>query len=162
MSSTAHRPPIDLVIDRPDRQSLGQRYGHLALTVMFWAIWLYLWLPLITLVMWGLGIHRFYDRMVFLEGYRVFLENIVLYQSVIVAIGVIYIGWALWNNLRFKDIERRKATPLIDDHEMTDFFAISQHDLVALRSASSATIVHNRNGAISRIVVDDGPNKQAA
>src|SRR5690606_358984 len=66
--------PRPLIIERPDLQSRSQRLISTTLTTLFWALWIYLWLPAVALLGWWLGVSRFYEEMVRLEGYRPLVE----------------------------------------------------------------------------------------
>ena len=53
----AHSP---LIISHPERQSRTQHALFSTLTVSIWALWIYLWLPLITSILWIVGIRWAY------------------------------------------------------------------------------------------------------
>ena len=125
-------------------------------------LWLYLWLPLATLALWALGGERFYEHMVVLEGYRSFLEHLRLYQSVIVTMAALYLGWALVNQIRFRGVERRRRPPAVRPEEMARFFGVDEAQALALRSAPRAVIHHGPGGAIERIELDGDGSRPPA
>jgi TM2 domain-containing membrane protein YozV len=53
------KPPI---IERADLQTLRHRTVSGVLTVLFWAIWFYLWLPFLALLAWAAGLERAYKE----------------------------------------------------------------------------------------------------
>lgn len=102
--------PADLIIEDPKLQTLGQKTLYGLLTVVFWALWIYLWLPLITLLAWAFGISRFVDIMVVGQGFEALKEVIVVYFIVIAVMGGALVLWALYNRIRFSGRERRTNT----------------------------------------------------
>ena len=50
-----------LIIERPELQSIVQRYGYVSVTVVCWFLWLYLFVPLLSLGGWFLGGSLVYD-----------------------------------------------------------------------------------------------------
>ena len=63
----------DLIIDRPEWVSKGQRLSALGVTLFFWFALIYLWQPAISLLAWSFNIKLFYSHMVVLGGYETFL-----------------------------------------------------------------------------------------
>ena len=43
----------EFIVDRPDLQTLKQRYGCSLLVWFGWITWLHFWQPLLTLLGWG-------------------------------------------------------------------------------------------------------------
>src|ERR1017187_7341901 len=46
----------DFIIDRPSLQTARQRLIYGSVTLGFWVLWIYLWLPIVGLIGWALGI----------------------------------------------------------------------------------------------------------
>jgi biofilm PGA synthesis protein PgaD len=108
-SRSRTRPRRPLIIERPDLQSPSQRVVSTALTLFFWAIWVYLWLPLIGLLGWVFGVDRFYTEMIRLEGYRGVIDLVAFFGLVVTGIVGVLFAWALYNLARFRGRERRRA-----------------------------------------------------
>jgi len=98
-----------LIISHPERQSRAQRaiFGLLTLTV--WALWFYLWLPLITAVLWVIGIRWAYIQV--FKGVRGVSLWVVLW--ILLATIAVVAYWSSYNNIRYaRKTRRRHAQPL--------------------------------------------------
>jgi biofilm PGA synthesis protein PgaD len=102
--SRSRYPSLNLkqpIIERPDLQTRGQRTVTGALTVAFWALWIYLWVPLLALLAWALGIQQAYKYMIALQGYHLLGHVLAIYAAVILVLGSILLAWAGYNIHRF-------------------------------------------------------------
>ncbi|MDP2248746.1 MAG: poly-beta-1,6-N-acetyl-D-glucosamine biosynthesis protein PgaD, partial [Nitrosomonadales bacterium] len=88
-------------------QTPQQRTLYGALTLGFWALWFYLWLPLLALLAWSLGLQQAFKYMVVLEGYQEVIQLLGLYALIILFLGGGLIVWAVYNIIRFSGVERR-------------------------------------------------------
>ncbi len=144
-----------LVIERPDLQSPLQRTTTGVLTFIFWLFWIYLWLPLISLVAWGLGIQLFYDNFIDNEGYQLLITQWKWYVFVLALIVFLLIGWARYNLLRFRDKERRKKPMPVDLVTHARDFKIDASRLAVWLSAKHLVIHHDEHGIINRVETGD-------
>jgi biofilm PGA synthesis protein PgaD len=140
-----------LIIESPDLQTLRQRYTYAALTLFFWIFWFYLWIPVISLIAWLLGIETFYDQMVVQAGLEAFSELLDLYITVIMALGVTLIGWALYNQIRFRGKERRTLQPNVSKNEVAQFFELDPILTTRLQQAKYIELGHNEQGQLVTI-----------
>ena len=140
-----------LIIDTPSLQSLRQRYGYALLTLLFWILWFYLWIPLISLVAWLLGIELFHREMIVLDGLRGLLDLLGWYGLTIALLGGCYTGWALYNQLRFRGKSRRRSPPPVEPLELAAAFDIEPALILPLQEAKRIVIVHDEEGRIRAI-----------
>ncbi len=141
----------DLLINEPQLQSLQHKLGDTVLTAAMWGIYLYLWLPLVSLVAWLFGIQLFYHELIEAGGYLELLDKVALYATVIPAIFVVIISWSLSNQRRFRGQERRNEVSEISPAEMTAFFDVTTGEFERLRAASRIVIAIDENGRIEHI-----------
>ena len=141
----------DLLINEPQLQSLQHKLGDTVLTAAMWGIYLYLWLPLVSLVAWLFGIQLFYHELIEAGGYLELLDKVALYATVIPAIFVVIISWSLSNQKRFRGQERRNEVSEISPAEMTAFFDVTTGEFERLRAASRIVIAIDENGRIEHI-----------
>lgn len=99
-----------LIIEDPALQTPAQKVLYGTLTVVFWALWIYLWLPLITLAGWTFGVFRFIDIMVVEQGLIALRHVMIFYLITVAAMGGTLVVWATYNWVRFSGQERRAAT----------------------------------------------------
>ena len=97
-------PPL---INRPDRVSRVRHTVLGAITAVLWVFYAYLWVPLLTLLAWLLGIHTAYQRLYLQQNA---IDPFVLASLPVIALicAVLLIGWAEYNRLRFTDADERR------------------------------------------------------
>lgn len=134
------------MITRSDDVRPATRTLHGALTLAAWVLYAFLWLPLITLVAWLLGV-----RTTFIELHvrnHPFDPTLAITLPLLaLACATLLIGWAEWNRWRFADRERRAA-----------------HDDVALPEVAAAlhadpALGHRLAGAKSAMLVMDAEGR---
>ena len=140
-----------LIIVPPSLQTLRQRYANAALTLFFWALWLYLWIPFISLIAWLFGIEIFYEEIILMEGYRLLLELFIWYGAVIFLISLLFLSWARYNQFRFRGKDRRKKAILPSLQDLADYFEVDVTLLAKCQKAERLLIRHNKNGRIDKI-----------
>ncbi|QPK62836.1 poly-beta-1,6-N-acetyl-D-glucosamine biosynthesis protein PgaD [Methylomonas sp. LL1] len=141
-----------LVIDSPSLQSLRQRYLSTFFTFLFWVVWIFLWTPLITLIGWLLGFDLIYSEMIELEGYKGVLADFVLFISCVAIIGCLLGFWALYNFLRFKDVDRRAALAPVNNRQLSAFFAVDPARLAIQQKTQCLTVSFDADGNITASV----------
>lgn len=82
------------------------------MTGMGWTVWLYLWRPLLTLVLWLFGADLAHYQWISLHGWEGLLDFIFHTMPYGWALCATLLIWASINYLRFHGMERRKARPL--------------------------------------------------
>ena len=141
----------DLIIDRPDLQSLRQRYATSFITFAFWVLWFYIWLPMLSLIAWGLGIKLFYEEMIARGGYEQFIESALFYFLTVLLIAVIFLTWAGYNLYRFRGKSRRKAITPYKHEEYAAFFSVDSEQLTQWKQLKVMTVYHDDQENISRV-----------
>lgn len=144
--------PRELIIERPDLQDWQQKAVFGVLTAVFWVIWVFLWLPLITLLGWLFFGYQFQVAMIDLEGYKRFLSVLVIYAIVIAAMGGSLMLWAKYNHLRFRGMDRRKDGVAPSTADLAMLQSISENEIEEWQSSSTVTVHHDDAGRIIRVV----------
>lgn len=67
--------------------------------------------------------------------------------------GLVLIGWAKYNQFRFR-VERRSRRPGLEDHELAESLRITRELVTELNKARVLTVHHHESGEISHIDVD--------
>lgn len=147
----------EVIIDRPELQARRHRWTYSTLTLVAWVIWMYLWLPVVTIVAWYLGVRTFI-REIMLPDRAVVLALVLSYLAVIVVMGVILVVWSQYNLRRFRGLERRRASPPVTDQEILEWFQCSSENMERLRVEKSVTVEYDEEGGI--LAVEPGPNAQ--
>lgn len=124
-------------------------YGML--TVVFWGLWLYLWMPLITFLAWLLGLDAFITHMVNLEGYRGLKQLLAVYGMVIVFLGGSLVVWAIYNLVRFRGKDRRAERALVSTADMADYAGLYPAELKAAQSSQRLVLHHDDHARVTGI-----------
>lgn len=151
-----------LVINSPSLQNLSERYVSALFTFLFWIIWIFLWTPLVTFIGWLLGLDLVYLEMIELEGYKAVISDFGLFLMCVMVIGFILGIWALYNFIRFKDVDRRAAIEPVNSHQLSTFFAIDP-SLLAKQQKSQCLSVHfdDHGNIVNSTEIDLPPEKPA-
>lgn len=136
------------IIERPELQTLAQRYGSAWLTLIFWVLYLYLWTPVITLVAWTLQIGLARYEMVERQGYLLLLDRMTGYGVVILCIFFLLIGWAEYNYRRFRSADRRNTPGPITNADLARHFEVPLTIVSAWQQAKTLNIYLDENGRV--------------
>jgi biofilm PGA synthesis protein PgaD len=119
--------------------AVASRTMHGVLTFLAWLVYAYLWLPLLTVIAWFLGIRTAYVE--------VYLRNNHVDNQIFLVIGVLalvatglLVGWAEWNRHKFGGQDRRAAPRHVDMSDVADSLFAPQDVSNRLSRAKSATL----------------------
>lgn len=131
----------DLIIDTPGLQELKRRYGYGLATLVMWILWLYLWLPLVSLLAWAAGVRLFYEHMIRLGGYQGLLAQLHWYALTIIGISVLWVYWVEFNRRRFQGRDRRNSmAPVSNLYDDARFFDLPPEEILAGRAAGTVNV----------------------
>ena len=149
--------------------------GLLALlTVLFWGVWLYLVLPLVSLLLWALGV-RFLVERIRLGGYEGLLGSLITYGVILLVLVGLLAFWITWNVVRYGGSSDRRTVKRaeVPDWVIRGKFRIDDSLLSVLRTErlvrvdfegdDVVVIVDARTRAMSRAMEagpDAGPGPQ--
>lgn len=140
-----------LIIDRPDLQVWQQKAMFGALTAVFWMIWVFLWMPLITLLAWLFFGQRFQLHMFELDGYKAFGSLLLIYFLVICVMGGGLLLWATYNHRRFRGIDRRRHMEVPSSTAMGAHIKHPSSAIDTWRSYTIMTVDHDEHGGILKV-----------
>lgn len=143
----------DLIIERPDLQTWPTLLGSRLFTAAMWVLYTYLWLPLLTLFAWMLGMRVAYQQMVEFGGYHIVLGLGLMITVVILLLGGGLLTWARINFYRFRDVERRQGAGPTDRDRLTADFLLSTPQLATLERSRRIRMDHHPNGDISHVEI---------
>jgi biofilm PGA synthesis protein PgaD len=151
-SGPRHPPLISPLVERPDLQSPRQRTLYGAVTVVFWALWVYLWVPVLALLAWALGVEQAYKYMVVLGGYVDVIRLVGIYALVILALGGGLILWAAYNILRFRGVENRTHALPVTAVEIGQYFGTDPALVARWQEEKRLYVSHDPEGRVSDVV----------
>lgn len=141
----------DVCIDSPELLTGREQLRDAVMTGVMWALYAYLWVPLISLLAWILGFEFAYDVMIRAGGAAHLTTVLLWYAVAVTTIFVLFGAWSLSNLLRFAGHNRRGNFDRIEDQSFMAFFGISAKELKQLRSSRSLTLELDAVGAITEI-----------
>jgi biofilm PGA synthesis N-glycosyltransferase PgaC len=136
----------------------SRRALEYVLTTVFWGVWAYLVMPLLSLALWYGGIYLFTDRMITLGGYQAFADQLLQYTAVVFAMGLVLALWMGWNIVHYGRRDRRTVPPRpVTSLQIGDVMRLDPACIAALQSSRAIALHFNeaRCPVIDRVV--DGP-----
>jgi biofilm PGA synthesis protein PgaD len=129
-----------IIIHRPERQKPLQRAMFTLITMVAWTLWVSLWLPLITLIAWLLGLEDIYLKLGLDHPFRAASDlGLVVRLGIFAALSL---GtWAFYNRMRFGGKQKRRANRFVELAEMAPVLDASISTAQTLR-ANRRTVVH--------------------
>ncbi len=141
------QPPI---INQPELQSSRMRIAYATLTALLWALWLYLWIPLLTMIAWGMGLRVFFIEMLLPENLD-YLRELLSYLQILVGILLVILAWSHYNLRRYGDLQRRKgAQPLTPGSEAAHY-DLDLESVLSLKRARLATVTYDASNRLQHV-----------
>jgi|SRR5690606_2474755 len=120
-------------------------------TAVFWAVYLYLWLPLITLLAWVLGLRQGWIHL-YRGEHQVDPFLFIALPLICVACAALMIAWGEYNRFRFRRNERRRGAPHVaSDADVARGLGASPDVATALAGARVATIVMDAQARLAAL-----------
>lgn len=138
----------ELIIDRPGMQTARQHVLFGSMTVIFWALWIYLWLPILALIGWGVGVRITYYQMVLMNGFSALLHLLGYYLAIIAVMGGSLLVWAYYNYFRFRGMRRRSAVSIVMRPALSRRYQITPEVLDGWQDARRLTMQHDAAGKL--------------
>lgn len=135
-----------LIIDQSSLVPVSNRLGWGAITAVFWAVWVYLWLPLITLAAWSFGFYQAHAYFHWEDQVAELKRLMGVYSVVVTALGSILLLWALSEYMRFHNKHRRTAAPPVSPKDLADQCGVSALDVAAWQKQRCLVAYHDDNG----------------
>lgn len=140
-----------LIIEDPSLQTLGQRYGWNTITFFFWVLYIYLWLPVLALLAWLFGYDRFVNYFLATTQPLNTSSGIGLYFLIIIAIAVIFIGWAKIERARFYGKVRRSSSAPVNVDNMAAHWSLDAATLANAQQQKRMIIEFDEDTQIKAI-----------
>jgi len=136
------------IIDRPDLQSMTQKYGFGSLTLLLWVAYLYLWIPLVSVMAWVIGVHLFHHHVIERGGLRQLALDLRQYGVVVCVMVAVYLAWAVSNYLRFRHTRRLGNAPEVTRAMLAGHFNVEEAEVERLQSLRICEMSHDEQGNV--------------
>lgn len=140
--------------EAPDQLTRQERARDTIITAVLWAVYLYLWVPLVSLLAWALGFEFAYDVMVRAGGASDLLPILLDYLVVVSIIFSAFTLWSLSNRLRFKHLKRRGRRDPVPDEALADYFGVPVSQIATMRAKQIQTVLVDENG-VPHLIPDE-------
>lgn len=137
-----------LIFENRRLAPLPHRIGWTFFTAIFWILWLYLLLPLFTLLLWVLGLASYVEYF----GWTVFFEfdrminTALTYSLVVFILGGSLLLWARVEFMRFRDRARRGIPVAVSSEEIALFTKLPVEKIELWKTARRIVIDHDLHG----------------
>lgn len=145
IESDLEKLDLPTYIDRPEYVK-NPKVGY-ALQAVGWLVWMWLFLPIITVILWLYEAHVFFVQIIN-QPLEETLGNLFVIGIVIGVLIVLYLGWAFYNWFRFHGKERRSFIASTADQSIAQFFDIETNDVVHMKEAKILTLHYDDGGQL--------------
>ncbi|MFC3653940.1 poly-beta-1,6-N-acetyl-D-glucosamine biosynthesis protein PgaD [Dyella humi] len=135
----------DFIINRPHRQAPLQRTLFAVITMVAWTLWISLWLPVLTLIAWLLGMEDAYRQLGLMHPLHA-ANDLSIVVTVAVVCTLSMGSWSQYNRIRFAGKQRRRGNRHLDITEMAPALASSVETARRLRSGRRSVIHFAHDG----------------
>jgi biofilm PGA synthesis protein PgaD len=128
-----------IVIQRPKHQCPMQRLLFAAITLLAWMAWTALWLPLITLLAWTLGLRIGYAELLLREhsqGSHDLQTMLTIFAMCALMVAV----WSSYNYLRYGRLKRQHRSALVDGGAIARALGVQHPTAMYMRVATRVVL----------------------
>jgi biofilm PGA synthesis protein PgaD len=133
------------VISRPQSQPRVRRTLYGMATLAIWMAYVYLWLPLITLFAWLVGLRTTYLE-VYLSQHRIDPALLLLLPTIALCCALLLIGWAEYNRRRFGQLDRREPQDDVSNVEVAGALGATTGLAIQLRDSNRCVLKMDAHG----------------
>jgi biofilm PGA synthesis protein PgaD len=135
-----------LHINAPELLSGRERTRDLVITAIMWSVYLYLWMPLISLFAWLFGFELAYDVMIRDGGVQHLGGVLAIYAGIVMAIFATVSLWSLGNLWRYGKLNRRARAEPTSIEAMAEYFDVDTEVIEQLRLTPAVSIEFGPDG----------------
>jgi len=89
------------------------------------------------------------------------LPTVGVYAIVAIANAAVLIAWALYNQVRFRGKERRKASPIVTVDDFARMYEVSPAEVAAWQRARILVVHHDENGRLVQVDLPEDADPKA-
>lgn len=141
----------DLIFEKPSLAPLPHRLGWAFFTALFWVLWIYLWLPLVTIIAWTAGFYAYGDYYINAKMQHEFtaLRHILsAYLIVIIVMGSSLLLWARIEFMRFSKVNRRTKPVPVTVEELAFYASVAPAEVAGWQDTRRVVMHHDEHGHV--------------
>jgi biofilm PGA synthesis protein PgaD len=135
----------EFIINRPHRQPPLQRTLFTLITMVAWTLWISLWLPVLTLIAWLLGLEDAFKQLGLMHPLHA-ANDLSIVLSVAVVCLLMMGSWSQYNRMRFTGKQRRRGNRSVELAEMAPVLAASVETAQRLRAGKRSVVHFTQDG----------------
>lgn len=139
---------VKLILNAPDKVSAHTKLGSNIVTIVCWVLYIYLWIPLVTLIAWALGVTHAYDELSFARQLGDIRELLMFYGAIVALLGGGLLLWALKEYLRFRNSTRRRPRMHAAPAELASYSAVHETDVIRWHAMRRMVALHDEYGKV--------------
>lgn len=114
------------IVDQPEAKSKVRLFSEWTFTAVLWSVYVYLFMPIITFILWAFGIKILYHELIEQAGFYDFLNVLKGGGEVALIIILVFFTWSYYNYLMFRirGERRNKQVLLAQDDELAKAYNI--------------------------------------
>ena len=128
------------IIDNPSLKGFFRNMGEWSFTILMWGVWVYLFLPVLNILLWLFGIRHFYIEVIEKGGY---LELLGLVQhigwTILIVFAVLRL-WGYYNYKKFGQLNRRKFPQTTTNVQLSKYFKVPVETIKNLQNKKEILI----------------------
>ena len=126
-------PEIE-IRDNPKLRSFFRNITEMTFTGVVWGMWVYMFLPVVNIVLWIFGFR--FIKIAFIEhvGYTEFIGLLGKMGWTVLIVFLVLRLWGYYNFVRFGKRSRRKATPPVTIEQLAEHYKIPRDDVKRMQS----------------------------
>ncbi len=134
----------EYVIDRPHLQPIAMRAFCSMVTMALWSAYVYLLLPVATLLAWYAGFSAVFEEMVMRRGWESLVDMLGYYALIVLVMGIVQIAWASINWARFSGKrDRRRLRERHVDMQVEKMFMMETSEFPVWQNARRLVVHHH-------------------
>ena len=127
-------PKTQPIEDRPELRSVLRNTAEWSITILMWAIWVYLFLPLLSLILWVVGMVHLYRTLFTEEVIGELIDMLGKVGWLVLFVFLILRGWGFYNYYRFGRLSRRKGRAVTPTDEIGHHFDLTVEEVRGLKN----------------------------
>ena len=126
-------PEIDIK-DTPELKSVLRNITEMSFTGVVWIIWIYLFLPIMNLFLWILGLKHISVTIIEQVGYKDFFDLMNKMGLIILIVFLVLRLWGYYNYFVFGKKNRRKSISPVTVKQIAKQFRLSEDEINNLQN----------------------------
>ncbi len=139
----------DVIINARNVVSRRIRNRDRLLTTLMWMLYAYLWLPLVSLGAWHLGVQFAYDLVLRAGGPESLVSLLLSFLLILLITALVVIIWSWIQRARFAEHERRISSPPLQPADERTYWELSDAAFAQIRNGKRIVVSLDETGRMT-------------